>query len=165
MYRIIGADQKEYGPVTADEMRAWIAQHRLHASSLVQAEGSVGWKPLSLFPEFSGTLAATATAPAPFPTVPTAAFPEQRSNSMATAGLVMSCFALICCGGCGPFSILGIVFSIIGLTQANRDPAQTGKGVAIAGLVIGIISMLGTIVGTIIAAALGAFGSLMETLQ
>jgi hypothetical protein len=163
MYKILGTDQKEYGPVTADEVRLWITQRRLHANSLVQAEGTAGWKPLSLFPEFSGTLAAG--GPAPFPTTPTAAFPEQRSNSMATAGLVMSCIALICCGGCGPFSILGVVFSIIGLTQANRDPAQTGKGVAIAGLVIGIISLLGAVVGTIIAAALGAFGSVLETLQ
>ena len=163
MYKILGTDQKEYGPVTADEVRLWIAQRRLHANTLVQAEGTIGWKPLSFFPEFSGTLAAG--APAPFPTAPGIVFPEQRSNSMATAGRVMRCLALICCGGCGPFSILGIVFSVIGLTQANRDPAQTGRGAAIAGLVIGIISVLGAIVGTIVAGALGAFGSLWETLQ
>ncbi len=157
MYRIIGADQKEYGPVTGDEVRQWITQRRLHAHSLVQADGTTGWKPLSLFPEFSGTLA---TGPTPFPTTPTRAYAEQRTNSMATAGLVMSCLGLICCG-CGPFSILGIVFSVVGLSQANKDPAQTGKGAAIAGLVIGILSLL----GTILAFALGAFGGLIESFQ
>ena len=57
MYRIIGGNQKEYGPVTADELRRWIAEGRLSAQSLVQAEGSGDWKPLSSFPEFAGALA------------------------------------------------------------------------------------------------------------
>ena len=66
MYRIIGGDQKEYGPVSAEEMHRWITQRRLHAGSLVQAQGNPDWKPLSLFPEFSAAL--TALAPAPFST-------------------------------------------------------------------------------------------------
>jgi hypothetical protein len=57
MYRIIGGNQKEYGPVTADELRRWIAEGRLSAQSLVQTEGSGDWKPLSSFPEFAGALA------------------------------------------------------------------------------------------------------------
>jgi hypothetical protein len=56
MYKIIGGDQKEYGPVTADELRRWIAEGRLSGQSLVQAEGSSEWKPLSVFPEFTHTL-------------------------------------------------------------------------------------------------------------
>src|SRR5258707_352361 len=44
MYRLIGGDQKEYGPVSADEVRLWITQRRLQASSLVQAEGTTDWK-------------------------------------------------------------------------------------------------------------------------
>jgi hypothetical protein len=55
MYRIIGADQKQYGPVTADEMRRWIAEGRVNAQTLVQAEGQLDWRPLSTFPEFAGT--------------------------------------------------------------------------------------------------------------
>lgn len=158
MYRIIGGDQKEYGPVSAEEMRRWITERRLHASSLVQAQGTTDWKPLSLFPEFSAALAAL--APAPFSTPSGAALPEQRSNSMATAGLALSCFALICCG-CAPAALLGIIFSIIGLNQANRDPLQTGKPLAISGLVIGIIALLGNIVTF----SMGLFGGLIEALR
>ena len=157
MYRIIGVDQKEYGPVGADELRRWVTERRLNGSTLIRAEGTSDWKPLSLFPEFSSTLASL--NPAPFS--PSAAMPsvEQRSNSMATTGLVFSCFSLICCG-CSPAAILGIVFSAIGLSQASADPAQSGKGVAIAGIAIGIISLL----GNIFAIALGAFGGLIEGL-
>ena len=49
----IGGDQKEYGPVSADELRHWIAEGRLSAQSYVQVEGGSEWKPLSSFPEFA----------------------------------------------------------------------------------------------------------------
>lgn len=56
MYKIIGGDQKEYGPATDDEMRRWIAEGRLGGQSLVQAEGSGQWRPLSTYPEFAEAL-------------------------------------------------------------------------------------------------------------
>jgi hypothetical protein len=56
MYKIIGGDQKEYGPATAEEMRRWIAEGRLSAQSLVKAETTTEWKPLGTFPEFSEAL-------------------------------------------------------------------------------------------------------------
>lgn len=160
MYKILGADHKEYGPATAEEVRLWIAQRRVHAQSLAQAQGTNAWQPLSFFPEFAAALAGLAPA-----SPPTVVATEQQANTMATAGLVMSCIALICCGGCAPLAVLGIVFSIVGLTQANRDPAETGKGLAIAGLVIGIISLLGTIAGTFATMFLGVFAALVEALQ
>jgi len=58
MYRIIGGDQKEYGPVTADELRRWITEGRLSGQSYVRGEGSSEWKPLSSFPEFAEALRA-----------------------------------------------------------------------------------------------------------
>ena len=53
MYKIIGGDKKEYGPVSADDLRHWIAEGRLSPQSLIQAEGSSEWKPLAAFAEFS----------------------------------------------------------------------------------------------------------------
>ncbi|HTD66083.1 MAG TPA: DUF4339 domain-containing protein, partial [Candidatus Limnocylindria bacterium] len=129
MYRIIGGDGKEYGPVSADEVRRWIGERRLQLSSLIRVEDTAEWKPLSLFPEFSSAFAFV-SAPAPFAMAATP-MRTQQSNGMATTGLVFSCFALVCCG-CSPAAILGIVFSYIGLSQANRDPEQVGKPLAIA---------------------------------
>ena len=57
MYRIIGADQKEYGPVSADQLRQWIAQGRASGASLVRPEGASEWQPLSNFPELAEALA------------------------------------------------------------------------------------------------------------
>src|ERR1051326_3344915 len=65
MYKIIGGDGKEYGPVSADELRQWIAEARLNAQSLACAEGTREWKPLSSFPEFAQALGAKAAPPPP----------------------------------------------------------------------------------------------------
>lgn len=52
-YKIIGADRKEYGPVPFGNLKIWIEQGRANANTLVQAEGTTDWKPLSAFPEFA----------------------------------------------------------------------------------------------------------------
>src|SRR4051812_43241526 len=104
MYRIIGTDQKEYGPVSADEVRRWIAEHRLHANSLVRAETGTEWKALSLYPEFSAALPVMAGASS---ATSSGAVTPQGTNAMATNGFVLSCIALLCCG-CGPLAVLGV---------------------------------------------------------
>jgi len=66
MYFIIGGDQKEYGPITADELRKWIAEGRLNAQSRVKAESDAEWRPLAAFPEFADALG----VPTPAPIIP-----------------------------------------------------------------------------------------------
>lgn len=68
MYKVIGADGREYGPVTAEQLREWITQGRANAQTRVQAEGGADWKPLSAFPEFSDVQGAPpARPPGPIP--------------------------------------------------------------------------------------------------
>jgi GYF domain 2/Membrane domain of glycerophosphoryl diester phosphodiesterase len=63
MYRIIGGDKQIYGPVSAEELRRWLAEGRLNPQSQVQAEGSTEWKPLSAYPELQEVLANLPQAP------------------------------------------------------------------------------------------------------
>jgi len=63
MYKIIGADQKEYGPVSAEQLRAWIVEGRVNALTSVQLEGTTEWKPLGSLREFAELLGARAVAP------------------------------------------------------------------------------------------------------
>ncbi len=65
MYKIIGADKKEYGPVTSDQIRDWVRQGRANASTLVQAEGTTEWKTLSAIPEFAPLFVTQPIAPPP----------------------------------------------------------------------------------------------------
>lgn len=160
MFKIIGADGRQYGPVSADQLRHWIAEGRANAQSLIQPEGSAEWKRLGEFPEFGQSF--TPVSP-PTTSIPTASIPGPvpapavypKTNGMAIAGLVMGIVGVtigwLCCGPL--FSILGIVFSSIGLSQINRDPArQTGKGIAVCGLVLSILGVMIAIgVGTLFA--------------
>lgn len=52
MYKIIGADQKEYGPVSADLIRQWIKEGRANAQTVAKFEGTEAWLPLGEMPEF-----------------------------------------------------------------------------------------------------------------
>lgn len=68
MYKIIGADGKEYGPVTTEQLRQWIREGRANAQTKVQAEGSTEWKPISAFPELADLPTASVPATAVRPT-------------------------------------------------------------------------------------------------
>ena len=39
MYKIIGADGKEYGPIAADALKKWIAEGRVNAQTKILPEG------------------------------------------------------------------------------------------------------------------------------
>ena len=47
MYKIIGADGREYGPVSLEQLRQWLAEGRANAQTLTQAVGTTDWKPLA----------------------------------------------------------------------------------------------------------------------
>jgi len=68
LYKIIGGDQKEYGALSAQDLRKWIAEGRLNAQSLAKAEGDEEFRPLGGFPEFVDALAAAAAEPPSPPT-------------------------------------------------------------------------------------------------
>ena len=59
-YKIIGADLIEYGPVSAEQIRQWIAEGRVNSETKLQPEGTAEWKPLAEVPEFAEAPPATA---------------------------------------------------------------------------------------------------------
>ena len=160
MYKIIGADGREYGPVTADRLREWIAEGRASAQTKALAEGSTQWKPLAEYLEFAPLLAPIAPPlPAPGPISITRA---PRTNSMALAAMVMGILSMtcgVCCCGCCyglPFNALGIVFALLALSQIRDDPqSQQGRGLAIAGLVLCILSFVIAALSVVLGLAMG----------
>ncbi len=63
MYKIIGADGQEYGPVTDAEVRQWIAEGRLNGKSQAKSASDTAFRALETFPEFAGALSPS-SAPA-----------------------------------------------------------------------------------------------------
>jgi hypothetical protein len=143
MYKIIGADGNEYGPVSAEQLRQWMAEGRANAQTRIQAEGAADWRPLAEFPEFAPLIPRPA-APG-FVPGPIQGAPIPRTNPLATTGLIMGILSLTlgcCCYGV-PFNLLGVIFSLVALSQIKQDPLnQHGRGLAIAGLVLSLLSFL-----------------------
>ena len=156
MYRMIGADGREYGPISAEQLRQWIGQGRANAATSVLPEGASEWKPLGSLPEFSMLFAAPASTPAPGPmpgaapaapaVFPTSTVQPLRTNGFATAGLVLGIVSitlgLCCCYGI-PFNIAGLIFSIIAISQINSHPERyDGKTMALIAIVLCCLSLL-----------------------
>lgn len=51
MYTIIGGDGKEYGPVSAEQIRSWIAGGRANLETKVKEVGGDTWKTVADFPD------------------------------------------------------------------------------------------------------------------
>ncbi len=64
-YKIIGADQAQYGPVSAEQIRQWISERRVDSETRLQVEGGGEWKRLAEVPEFAEALPGTGPAKCP----------------------------------------------------------------------------------------------------
>ena len=139
-YRIVGQDGKTYGPVAAEQIRAWLAEGRVDSRTPVFVAGAADWTFVGLLPEFSSQ-ASPPTLGSLRPDLTLA----HKTNGFATAGFV--CGLLSCCGFCCccflPVSILGIIFSVIAMIQIKSNtPPQNGFGLALAGLICSIVGLL-----------------------
>lgn len=138
MYKIIGADQKEYGPVTADRIQQWIAQGRVNSQTKVQAEGGE-WKALGEFPEFATALA-SAVPPLPgapsYPTAPShpaaPTGPPAKTSGLAIASLVLGILGMFTCG---TTALVGLILGIVSLVKVKKSNGG-GQGIALAGTII-----------------------------
>ena len=145
MYKIIGKDGQQYGPVTAEQLRGWMAENRANAQTLAQTDGTQDWKPLGSFPEFAADLKpppASATVP---PTLaPPAYTPLPRASNKIPAGicgillgslgihkfilgytgagLVMLLVTLLTCGLASPvMHVIGLIEGIIYLCKPDEE--------------------------------------------
>jgi hypothetical protein len=150
-YKILGADQKEYGPVTAEVLRQWIAQGRANARTLIQQEGSTEWKPLSSYPEFAdlltGSVPGTSIPPlhSDTSTVPVMVGPAKTSR-LAIASLVCGILGFFCFP-----ALAGVILGITALVKIGRSGGQLkGNGLAIAGLTISSLMLPVAIISFII---------------
>ena len=98
MYRIIGKDGQQYGPVTADQLRGWITENRVNAQTITQAEGDLQWKPLGSFAEFAPDLKFPSTSPTVPPTIaaPTSSVNLRASNKLPAGicGILLGSFGV-----------------------------------------------------------------------
>src|ERR1043166_7651384 len=95
MYKITGADGKEYGPASLEQMRDWITQGRVNAQTRIQQVGSVDWKPASEYPEIACFFPPAISSGAPSPPVQRAG---AEKKGLAITSFVLGVLSLVCFG-------------------------------------------------------------------
>ena len=150
MYKIIGADLKEYGPVSSDQIRQWLAEGRVNGQTKIQAADSTEWRSLAEIPEFA-LLLPKAPLPPPVRPVPiTPLTPQASTSQLAVWAMITGICSLLCC--CGWFIVAptAIVLGAVALSRLKAHPELTGSGFAIAGIVLGVLAILVYLVATIL---------------
>jgi TM2 domain-containing membrane protein YozV len=148
MYRIIGADGRQYGPVLPEQLRQWIREGRAVATTPAQAEGAPDWKALNLFAEFVNDFPPPpAAGPAPLPGTiglpPNPAVASKASSKIAAgicgillggfgvhkfilgytgAGIAMLLVSLLSCFVLyGLMHLIGLIEGILYLTKNDEE--------------------------------------------
>ncbi|MDB6026039.1 MAG: hypothetical protein JWM68_2262 [Verrucomicrobiales bacterium] len=136
MYKIIGADQKEYGPISFEQLRSWISEGRINGQTLVMADGASQWVQISTVAEFSNMFPATPAGGLP---------PLSASQGKVPNYLVQSILITLCC--CLPFGIAAIIFAaqVNGKLQSGDyegavKSSNNAKKWCWIGLIVGIIT-------------------------
>jgi hypothetical protein len=142
MYRLIGGDGREYGPVTLDQLKVWVSESRVNVQTRVLAPGHDSWKPAAEIPEVAAFFN-VAAAPGDIPPLHSArpAAPSPQPQRLAVTSLVLGLLALLCIG---PITGLPAIFTgHVAYSRNRRDPVRFGGGgLALAGLLMGYCSLV-----------------------
>lgn len=166
MYKIIGADGKAYGPVTAEQIRLWISEGRVNAQTQIQAEGTAEWRSLSTFPEFmepAGIGAeAASSGPAPF-----AATQSTGNREAALAAVKGPAIALKVTAIIGwilmAFGLLTNVLNIAGIQLIPTPPADDSMPSWMR--MQGVLGIIGNLVGIGIGAVIFMGSTKLQNLK
>jgi len=147
MFTILGADGKEYGPVAADKIQAWITGGRANLQTKARREGETEWKTLGDFAEFNA--AAAGALPAFTATVA----PRSAADAVAATGPVDApALAADLLARGTPLDVFGCLGRSFDLWKAHFLPlVGVTFVVLLIMMVVGIIPVLGSIVNLVFA--------------
>src|SRR5690348_4408684 len=141
MYRIIGVDNQQYGPVTAEQIRRWLTENRVNGQTMAQLEGTQEWKPLTSFAEFANEFKAPPPLGSPQPLATTIAAKASSKIPAGVcgillgslgihkfilgytgAGLIMLLVSVLSCFILSPIMhLIGLIEGIMYLTKSDAD--------------------------------------------
>jgi hypothetical protein len=143
MYKILGADGNQYGPVSAEQVRAWVVEGRANAETMAQLEGATEWRALSTFPEFADTVAGRSGRPVPPLTsaVPVmTANVEQLVHGPATGLIVVGVIGFVLSVAGLVANLTGAVVNLPGMDHNTEMLTRTLSGTF--GIISTIVSLL-----------------------
>lgn len=132
-YRMIGADNRQYGPITQTQLQDWIKNGRANGQTLVQVEGQTEWNPLATVSGFTDILS-TSVAP-----------PMIRNDDLRKSKLVAGLLGILL-GSIGVHRFY-LGYTEIGIAQILVTIITCGAG-AVWGLIEGILIIVGSAITT-----------------
>ena len=164
----VARDGKQIGVFSLEEIRQQLAAGTLSISDQAWYEGAAGWAPLSSVPGVSGGVTSPAAA-TPVTTVAASAatVPQRRSEPLAIVSLILSIAGVLgfCCGFFLFAAIAGIVCGHIALSRIKKDPTLEGHGLAMAGVVIGYVALVGWLAWVVLFGGLAVLQGLSESMM
>jgi len=164
----VSRDGKQLGIFSLEEIKQQLASGTLMMTDLAWYEGASGWAPLSTVP---GVAAATATGPAAVPATttatPTVMVPQNKTDPLAILSLVLSIAGLLgfCCGFLLMAGIAGIICGHLALSRIAKDPSLEGRGLAMAGVVIGYVGVASWLAWILLFGGLAALQGISESMM
>jgi hypothetical protein len=132
-----------HGPVPLHELQRMVTSGEIESNGLVWKRGMAAWVPAHQVPElrFPGGSTMPSLRDSNYPAQPilttSTAFQPPRTSGLAIASLVLGLVWL-----CGLGSLLALIFASVALSQISRSRGRLeGKGLAIAGLILGILGL------------------------
>jgi uncharacterized membrane protein len=150
MQYFIHHNNQQIGPFTEAEVKAKLAAGEISATDHVWWEGQQGWTPLGQTALGGMTAPAVPVAPVA-PAITVAPVSGEPTSKLAIWSLVLGCLSLVC----GIFaSIPAIILGHMGLSETQKNPAIKGRGLAMAGLIIGYVMLVLQVVAVFVFIAL-----------
>lgn len=140
-------DGQRFGPASAEEICGWIQEGRIPGGSMVWRKELGGWQPVETTPPFGSLFNASMMYPSTrgagggCPVIQQVTinqgspYRRDRWSGMAIAGFVVSL-------ACGYLAPLSLIFCAVALSAMKKDRNLHGKGLAIAGLVLSLVSLV-----------------------
>jgi hypothetical protein len=180
---------QQAGPVSQEQLAELFRNGTIKPFDLVWNETMTEWTPIGKLSDFAA--AAPEPAPAPAPAAPPLETPPPMSSpsdapvfqsaqpygssansivpppratdGLAIASLVLGLLTPLCCG---LFTgIPAIICGHISLSKISKNPNLQGKGMAIAGLVLGYVGTIGTILYFVFFGGMAAIEEIMNQSQ
>ncbi len=165
---------QQAGPVSGEELGELFRRGAVGPADLVWNETMSGWEPIGQRPEFAGIAASASPAhpaapqPAPAPVLTAAAPPSHAAPSgpldtLSIVSFVLGLLTPLCCGCLA--GIPAIICGHIALARLSRNPGFQGRGFAIAGLILGYLGTLFTILYFVFFGGMAAFEEMARQIE
>lgn len=175
---------QQAGPVSQDQLAELFRNGTVKPFDLVWNETMTEWTAIGNVEAFAS--AAPAPAPAPIEAPPTLSaapplsaapmagsgtnspqFPAvpQKTDGLAITSLVLGILSMVCCGMGILTGIPAVICGHIAMGRMKKDPNLQGKGLAIAGLIMGYLGIVASVIYLIYIVAFGGMAAFEESMR